>query len=107
MEYMEEYNAIVEKFKELESAERSLVQISRDYGFTEEKVDKDDNDVIAGNRYELFKASKQVGKHKLVIKVETRDKYSSFGNDDEPYFNTIELWEGVKLVESKGYTYFK
>lgn len=105
---MEEYNAIVEQFKEFESAERSLAQISRDYGFTKEDVDENDKNVITGNRYEVFRASKQVGKHKLLIKVETRERYSSFGgNDDEPYFNTIELWENGKLIKSDGYTYFK
>ncbi|MBJ6722336.1 hypothetical protein I2750_19235 [Bacillus sp. PR5] len=105
---MEEYNVIVEKFKELESSKQSLDQISRQYGFTNEEVDKDDNNIIAGNRYELFKASKQVGEHKLIIKIETRDRYRSFGgNDDEPYINTLELWKDGDLIESKGYTYFK
>ncbi|HGE7613847.1 TPA: hypothetical protein ACGC1O_005159 [Bacillus cereus] len=103
---MEEYNVIVEKFKELESKQQSLAQISREYGFTVEETDKDDNNY--GSRYEIFKASKQVGEHKLLIKVETRDSYRSFGgNDDEPYFNTIELWKGENLVNSSDYTYFK
>jgi REP element-mobilizing transposase RayT len=103
---MEEYNEIVEKFKELESTQQSLAQISREYGFTVEEIDKDDNNV--GGRYEIIKASKQVGEHKLLIKVETRDSYRSFGgNNDEPYFNTIELWKGEKLVNTSGYTYFK
>lgn len=103
---MDEYNEIVEKFKALEDNQESLAGISSEYGFTKEETDEDDGNI--GDRYEIFKASKQVGDYTLLIKVETRDNYRSFGgDDDEPYFNTLELWKDGELIGSKGYTYFK
>lgn len=82
---MDEYNKILAEFKYLESNKESLAQIARGYGFTDEDIEKDDSNT--GNRYEVFKASKQVGEYKIIIKVETRDNYRSFGEDDEEIVN--------------------
>lgn len=39
----------------------------------------------------------------MVITISTKDKYRSFGNDEEPYRNNLELWENEKLIKSKQY----
>lgn len=46
-------------------------------------------------------------KYKMIITISTKDKYRSFGNDEEPYRNNLELWENEKLINSKQYVYFK
>ncbi len=43
----------------------------------------------------------------MIISISTKDKYRSFGNDEEPYRNNLELWENEKLINSKQYVYFK
>lgn len=102
---MDEYNEIVSKFNYLEINKISLATISGEYGFTSEKEGQKNNSV--GERYKLLVASKQVGKYNMIVKIETRDIYRSFGDDDEPYINIIELWKNEGLVDSKSYTYFK
>ena len=104
---MNEYDEIVSKFNQLENDEISLAEISRKHGFiVQEKSQEEEN--IPGDRYEVFKASKQVDQYTMIIAIETRDSYRSCAADDqEPYFNTIELWENGNLIKNNSYTYFK
>lgn len=57
--------------------------------------------------YEVFKAEKSDGDYKVDITITTKDKYKSFGNDEEPYKNTMKLYEGNNVIDSFEYTYFK
>jgi len=55
----------------------------------------------------IFHAEKTDGSQKIVITIRTRDKYRSFGNDDEPYRNTVILYDNGKKIASESYTYFE
>ncbi|MHC1747468.1 MAG: hypothetical protein AB9856_03650 [Cellulosilyticaceae bacterium] len=105
---MDLFNQIVELMPSLNASCTSLSDIAHQQGFTIIPLPKDDDQcALAGNRYTCFTAEKHVGEYTLTIEVETRDIYRSFGNDDEPYFNTLCLYKGNELIDSKSYTYFK
>ncbi|UYZ00740.1 hypothetical protein OJ967_09740 [Peribacillus frigoritolerans] len=40
----------------------------------------------------------------MVAIVETKDKYRSFGNDDEPWSSTLELWKNGEKLKVESYT---
>lgn len=54
-----------------------------------------------------FLAVKDVDNYTITITIETKEKYRSFGNDDEPYKNTIALSKNGVQIYSKSYIYFE
>lgn len=105
---MELFNEISSQMSSLEASCTRLSDIAHQQDFTIIPLPEDDGkDALAGDRYTCFTAEKHIGEYTITIEVETRDSYRSFGNDDEPYFNTLRLYKGTELIDSKSYTYFK
>lgn len=61
----------------------------------------------ADGSYECFHAEKTDGDQTIVLNITTRDNYRSFGNDEEPYHNTVSSYKDGQLVDTKSYTYFE
>lgn len=103
---MELYNNIIQQVENLKLKDESISQIAHTYGFDILNTD-DISSAIPGERYTIFKAIKRFDLYIIELQIDTKDKYSSFGNDEEPYFNEIRLLKGTELIDHKEYIYFK
>ena len=98
------YNDIINEIKGFEESHTPISNIAHQKAFIIKECKENDN---PHDEYECFHAEKIDGSQKVVITIRTRDKYRSFGNDDEPYHNTVTLYENEKKIASKSYTYFE
>lgn len=98
------YQEIVNEIEGFEESHTPISNIAHKKGFI--MKEKQNNDEPFGY-YECFHAEKEDGKYKIIITIETRDNYRSFGKDDEPYHNTVALYENDTCIASKNYTYFE
>lgn len=103
---MELYNEILKQVESLKSTDTSISQIAHTYEF-EILNTNDYSSCIPGDRYTIFKAKKKHNLYTIELQIDTKDKYRSFGNDEEPYFNEIRLLKENKIIDHKEYTYFK
>lgn len=103
------FDNIVKEFPRLEEKQETIVSTARNNGFQDVDTLKEEGSFAGdGNYYETFRAVLAEGDFELVARVETKDKYGSFGsNDDEPFCNVLELWENGKKVKEKSYTFWK
>lgn len=100
---MDIFDEIVSRFKKLEDEKITLSNLARKYNF--EEIEKKD-DSVPGEYYYLYYGEKKIDDFLLVIEVETKDKYKSFGDDDEPYRNTIKILKNNKVINEEYYIFF-
>ena len=101
---MEFYKELLREVDKLEVKEHPISKIAHDYEFEILDVNSDSD---LGDWYTVFNAIKKYDDYLIELKIETKDKYRSFGNDEEPYRNEIILFQGSKEIQSKEYIYFK
>ncbi|CEK34317.1 hypothetical protein UMC2_35281 [[Clostridium] sordellii] len=102
---MEFFNKLLEEVEQLEIKEYPISKIAYDHGFTIMDVKSCRSGM--GEWRTLFKATKEYNDYIIEIEIKNKDKYKSFGKDDEPYVNKITLFKESKSIRSKEYTYFK
>ena len=98
------YNDILNEIQGFEESHTPISNIAHQKDFTIMECEKSDDPT---DEYECFHAEKTDGSQKIVITIRTRDKYRSFGNDVEPYRNTVILYDNGKKIASESYTYFE
>ena len=103
---MEMYDEILKQLEIFKSEEKSISEIGHSYNFEILPTENDEN-IGVGDRYTIFKARKEVDEYVIELQVDTRDKYRSFGNDEEPYFNEIRILKNNKVLKSEEYIYFE
>lgn len=101
---MEFFKELLKEVDILEVKEHPISKIAHDYEFEILDVNLDG---AWGDWYTIFNAIKKYDDYLIELKIETKDKYSSFGDDEEPYRNEIVLFKESKEIQSKVYTYFK
>lgn len=101
---MEFYKKLLIEVDKLEAKEHPISKIAHDYEFETLDVNLDS---ALGDWYTVFNAIKKYDDYLIELKIETKDKYRSFGDDEEPYRNEIALFKRSKKIESRVYTYFK
>lgn len=101
---MEYFKELLKEVDKLEEKEYPISKIAHNHDFEILNVDLDGN---SGDWYMCFKARKKYDNYLIELTTETKDKYRSFGDDEEPYRNEITLFEGSKKIKSRVYTYFK
>lgn len=98
------YNDIINEIQGFEESQTPISDIAHKKDFTIMKCEENDN---PNDEYECFHAEKTDGSQTVVLTIRTRDIYRSFGNDEEPYHNTVTLYDNGKEISSQSYTYFK
>jgi hypothetical protein len=89
----------------LKSNKIPISDMAHKYGFIIDKKDTPPSD--NGHTYECFRATKHDDECVLTIYIETRDQYSSFTEEEEPYHNHITLSKDGKIISQKSYTFFQ
>lgn len=102
------FDELVSKFEALEESQQTIAQVAKEIGFNNVPLNnKKDSFAGDGNYYEVYRAEYNVGNEKIIAVVKTKDKYRSFGKDDEPFTSTVELWSNCKIINEKSYTFWK
>ena len=101
---MDLYNTILSEITSFESSHTPLSDIAHKYEFQiiDVPVDKSTNTM-----WTCFFAVKNVDDYTITITIETKEIYRSFGNDDEPYRNTIALSKNGVQISSESYIYYE
>lgn len=98
------YYKIKNEIRTFEESCTPISNVAHENGFTIKEPKPNEN---PNETYECFHAEKTDGKYTIVISIYTRDKYRSFGNDEEPYHNNVALYEDDICIDSTQYTYFQ
>lgn len=101
---MQLYQTILSEITNYEETQTPISNIGCKYGFTIIDAPLEDDN---GNFYTVYKSEKFVDDYHIILEIETKDKYRSFSNDDEPYRNTISIFKDSNLISTKSYTYWK
>ncbi len=102
---MELYYEMLKKVNNLELQKKGISEIADIYGF--EILPKNENNIIPGERYNIFNAKKEIDGYVIELQIDTKDKYKSGGNDEEPYFNKIRISKDNKTLDFKEYVYYE
>ncbi|WP_160692574.1 hypothetical protein [Clostridium sp. C2-6-12] len=103
---MDLYSTIVNEISNFAETHTPISDIAHKYNFEMVPIPKDPN-FVDGNTWTCFHAIKQDGEYSLSITIETREKYRSYGNDEEPYTNTITITKDNTVIDTKSYIYFE
>ena len=102
--FMSLYDSIIAQLDELEKSKTPISNVAHKECFTQ--IQTPDTESTDGT-YECFRAEKADGDQKVILSITTRDNYRSFGNDEEPYHNTVSVYKDGQLIGSKSYTYYE
>lgn len=103
---MDLYSTIVREISSLANTHTPISDMAHKYNFQIIPITEDTSSVV-GNKRTCFHAIKQEGKHLISITIETSENYRSFGDDKDPYTNTITISKDGDIIATQSYSYIE